>query len=98
MGWGTELWDQYENLATHTQKGIDFLDKYGNFIRDRSAIEVEYAARLRWIFFKRVYDEDLWFKPKADRLRSFQFDKGLLWNDGIQTTLNIFLGSSLEVT
>ncbi|EDS44216.1 thyroid receptor interacting protein [Culex quinquefasciatus] len=39
--------DQYENLATHTQKGIDFLDKYGNFIRDRSAIEVEYAARLR---------------------------------------------------
>lgn len=47
MGWGTELWDQYENLATHTQKGIDFLDKYGNFIRDRSAIEVEYAARLR---------------------------------------------------
>lgn len=47
MGWGIELWDQYENLATHTQKGIDFLDKYGNFIRDRSAIEVEYAARLR---------------------------------------------------
>ncbi|XP_065089995.1 formin-binding protein 1-like isoform X7 [Ochlerotatus camptorhynchus] len=47
MGWGIELWDQYENLATHTQKGIDFLDRYGNFIRDRSAIEVEYAGKLR---------------------------------------------------
>ncbi|XP_039429078.1 formin-binding protein 1-like isoform X12 [Culex pipiens pallens] len=45
--WSTIKADQYENLATHTQKGIDFLDKYGNFIRDRSAIEVEYAARLR---------------------------------------------------
>ncbi|XP_058836107.1 formin-binding protein 1-like isoform X8 [Topomyia yanbarensis] len=47
MGWGTELWDQYENLATHTQKGIDFLERYGSFIRDRSAIEIEYAGKLR---------------------------------------------------
>lgn len=47
MGWGIDLWDQYENLATHTQKGIDFLERYGNFIRDRSAIEVEYAGKLR---------------------------------------------------
>uniref|UniRef100_A0A0K8TM08 Putative cdc42-interacting protein cip4 n=1 Tax=Tabanus bromius TaxID=304241 RepID=A0A0K8TM08_TABBR len=47
MSWGTELWDQYENLATHTNKGIEFLDKYGNFVRDRCAIETEYAAKLR---------------------------------------------------
>ncbi|XP_055602428.1 formin-binding protein 1-like isoform X11 [Uranotaenia lowii] len=47
MGWGLELWDQYENLATHTQKGIDFLERYGSFIRDRSAIEIEYAGKLR---------------------------------------------------
>lgn len=47
MSWGTELWDQFENLATHTQKGIDFLDKYGTFIRDRCTIEIEYAAKLR---------------------------------------------------
>ncbi|XP_059615460.1 formin-binding protein 1-like isoform X3 [Phlebotomus argentipes] len=47
MSWGTELWDQYDNLALHTQKGIDFLDKYGNFVRDRCAIELEYASKLR---------------------------------------------------
>ncbi|XP_054270179.1 formin-binding protein 1-like isoform X3 [Macrosteles quadrilineatus] len=47
MSWGTELWDQYENLSLHTQKGIDFLEKYGHFIRDRCDIEKEYAARLR---------------------------------------------------
>ncbi|XP_046808766.1 formin-binding protein 1-like isoform X3 [Lucilia cuprina] len=47
MSWGTELWDQYDNLAIHTNKGIEFLDKYANFIRDRLAIETEYAAKLR---------------------------------------------------
>ncbi|XP_052860628.1 formin-binding protein 1-like isoform X3 [Anopheles cruzii] len=45
--WGKELWDQYDNLATHTQKGIDFFERFGHFIRDRSAIEVEYALKLR---------------------------------------------------
>lgn len=39
--------DQYDNLAGHTQKGIDFLDKYGNFVKDRCNIEIEYAAKLR---------------------------------------------------
>ncbi|KAM7357804.1 formin-binding protein 1-like Cip4 isoform 6-T7 [Cochliomyia hominivorax] len=47
MSWGTELWDQYDNLAIHTNKGIEFLDKYASFIRDRLAIETEYAAKLR---------------------------------------------------
>ncbi|XP_071445426.1 formin-binding protein 1-like isoform X2 [Hetaerina americana] len=47
MSWGTELWDQYDNIAAHTQKGIDFLEKYGHFIRDRCAIEMEYAGKLR---------------------------------------------------
>jgi hypothetical protein len=47
MSWGTELWDQYETLALHTQKGIHFLKTYGHFIRERSAIEMEYAAKLR---------------------------------------------------
>ncbi|XP_035730322.1 formin-binding protein 1-like isoform X9 [Vespa mandarinia] len=39
--------DQFDNLSHHTQKGIDFLERYGHFIRDRCAIEVEYAAKLR---------------------------------------------------
>ncbi|XP_044593587.1 formin-binding protein 1-like isoform X8 [Cotesia glomerata] len=47
MSWGTELWDQYDNLSLHTQKGIDFLERYGHFIRDRCKIETEYAANLR---------------------------------------------------
>lgn len=41
------LQDQYDNLAAHTQKGIEFLDKYGNFVKERCAIELEYATKLR---------------------------------------------------
>jgi len=47
MSWGTELWDQYDQIAVHTQKGIDFLEKYGHFVDARSKIEAEYASKLR---------------------------------------------------
>ncbi|XP_017053293.1 formin-binding protein 1-like isoform X7 [Drosophila ficusphila] len=47
MSWGTELWDQNDNLAIHTNRGIDALEKYANFLRDRVAIETEYAGKLR---------------------------------------------------
>ena len=39
--------DQYEQLATHTQKGLEFCEKYGHFIKERCAIEIEYAAKLK---------------------------------------------------
>ncbi|KAK9306289.1 hypothetical protein QLX08_003001 [Tetragonisca angustula] len=67
MSWGTELWDQYENLSLHTQKGIEFLERYGHFIRDRCAIEVEYAAKLRRLVKsyqpKKKEEEDYQYSP-----------------------------------
>jgi len=47
MSWGTELWDQYDNIAVHTQKGIDFLERYGHFVDQRCKIEQEYSSKLR---------------------------------------------------
>lgn len=41
------MWDQYDQIAVHTQKGIDFLEKYGHFVDARSKIEAEYASKLR---------------------------------------------------
>ena len=41
------LQDQYDCIASHTQKGIDFLEKYGHFVDQRCKIEQEYAAKLR---------------------------------------------------
>ena len=40
--------DQYDQLHVHTQKGIDFLEKYGHFVDARTKIEQEYASKLRW--------------------------------------------------
>ena len=45
--------DQYDNIAVHTQKGIEFLERYGNFIRDRCTIELEYAGKLRFLHQKK---------------------------------------------
>ncbi|XP_029470152.1 formin-binding protein 1 isoform X13 [Rhinatrema bivittatum] len=47
MSWGTELWDQFDNLEKHTQWGIDFLEKYIKFVKERTEIEINYAKQLR---------------------------------------------------
>ncbi|KYO23284.1 formin-binding protein 1 isoform B [Alligator mississippiensis] len=47
MSWGTELWDQFDNLEKHTQWGIDVLEKYIKFVKERTEIEISYAKQLR---------------------------------------------------
>ncbi|XP_071802027.1 formin-binding protein 1-like [Asterias amurensis] len=47
MNWGEELWDQYSQLEKHTEKGIDFLDKYCHFVKERQQIELQYATSLK---------------------------------------------------
>ncbi|CAG2122655.1 unnamed protein product, partial [Medioppia subpectinata] len=39
--------DQYDNLSAQSHRGIEFLDKYGQFIKERATIETEYASKLR---------------------------------------------------
>nr|XP_020730459.1 formin-binding protein 1 isoform X16 [Odocoileus virginianus texanus] len=47
MSWGIELWDQFDNLEKHTQWGIDILEKYIKFVKERTEIELSYAKQLR---------------------------------------------------
>uniref|UniRef100_A0A3B3UX28 Formin binding protein 1 n=1 Tax=Poecilia latipinna TaxID=48699 RepID=A0A3B3UX28_9TELE len=47
MSWGTELWDQFDNLEKHTQWGIEFVEKYNKFVKERSEIEINYAKQIR---------------------------------------------------
>ncbi|BFZ20710.1 hypothetical protein BsWGS_23748 [Bradybaena similaris] len=47
MSWGIELWDQWDNVNAHTQKGIDFCERYIHFIKERSAVEMDYASKLK---------------------------------------------------
>ncbi|XP_057675923.1 formin-binding protein 1 isoform X6 [Corythoichthys intestinalis] len=39
--------DQFDNLEKHTQWGIDFLEKYSKFVKERSEIEANYAKQIR---------------------------------------------------
>ncbi|KAJ3605750.1 hypothetical protein NHX12_027794 [Muraenolepis orangiensis] len=47
MSWGSELWDQFDNLEKHTQSGIEFVDRYSKFVKERSEIETNYAKQIR---------------------------------------------------
>ncbi|XP_051892735.1 formin-binding protein 1 isoform X1 [Pristis pectinata] len=47
MSWGTELWDQFDNLDKHMQWGIEFVERYNKFVKDRTDIEINYAKQLR---------------------------------------------------
>ncbi|XP_031418149.1 cdc42-interacting protein 4 homolog isoform X2 [Clupea harengus] len=47
MTWGTDLWDQYDNIEKHTQSGLDLMDRYVKFVKERTEIEQAYAKQLR---------------------------------------------------
>ncbi|XP_044031324.1 formin-binding protein 1 isoform X11 [Siniperca chuatsi] len=47
MSWGSELWDQFDNLEKHTQWGIEYVEKYTKFVKERSEIETNYAKQIR---------------------------------------------------
>ncbi|KAM3867866.1 formin-binding protein 1a [Diretmus argenteus] len=57
--WGTELWDQFDNLEKHTGWGIDFLERYTKFVKERADIELSYAKQIRNLSKK--------FHPKRSR-------------------------------
>ncbi|XP_030599220.1 formin-binding protein 1 isoform X6 [Archocentrus centrarchus] len=39
--------DQFDNLEKHTQWGIEFVEKYTKFVKERSEIEISYAKQIR---------------------------------------------------
>ncbi|KAL3975185.1 kelch-like protein 33 [Sarotherodon galilaeus] len=57
--WGTELWDQFDNLEKHTSWGIDFLERYNKFVKERADIELSYAKQIRSLSKK--------YHPKRNR-------------------------------
>ncbi|XP_034043652.1 cdc42-interacting protein 4 homolog isoform X2 [Thalassophryne amazonica] len=47
MDWGTDLWDQCDVIDKHTQSGLDLLERYIKFVKERTEIEQNYAKQLR---------------------------------------------------
>ena len=60
MNWGTELWDQYETVCTHTDSGIKYVKRVTSFVEERIHAEQNYAKELRKLVskYKRKEDED----------------------------------------
>ncbi|XP_045545830.1 formin-binding protein 1 isoform X13 [Salmo salar] len=42
-----QLKDQFDNLEKHTQSGIEFVERYTKFVKERSEIEINYAKQIR---------------------------------------------------
>ncbi|XP_077590667.1 cdc42-interacting protein 4 homolog isoform X3 [Stigmatopora nigra] len=47
MDWGTELWDRCDVIEKHTHSGIELVEKYVKFVKERTEIEQNYAKQLR---------------------------------------------------
>ncbi|KAM3622870.1 uncharacterized protein V6R79_004152 [Siganus canaliculatus] len=47
MDWGSDLWDQYDQIDKHTQSGLDLVERYIKFVKERTEIEQSYAKQLR---------------------------------------------------
>ncbi|XP_049587991.1 formin-binding protein 1-like isoform X3 [Syngnathus scovelli] len=83
MSWGTELWDQFDNLDKHTQWGIDFLERYAKFVKERLEIEQNYAKQLRNLVKK--------YWPKRSKDEEPRFTSCLSFYD-ILNELNDYAG------
>uniref|UniRef100_A0AAZ3PYG2 Formin binding protein 1b n=1 Tax=Oncorhynchus tshawytscha TaxID=74940 RepID=A0AAZ3PYG2_ONCTS len=40
--------DQFDNLEKHTQSGIEFVERYTKFVKERSEIEINYAKQIKY--------------------------------------------------
>uniref|UniRef100_A0AC34QR14 Formin-binding protein 1-like n=1 Tax=Panagrolaimus sp. JU765 TaxID=591449 RepID=A0AC34QR14_9BILA len=63
----SKLWDQTDSVANHQLKGIEFFEKYGNFVKERALIEEEYATKLRNLAKKNMA------KKKDEDLKAFSY-------------------------
>ncbi|XP_005939940.1 cdc42-interacting protein 4 homolog isoform X3 [Haplochromis burtoni] len=71
MDWGTELWDQYDIIEKHTQSGLELVEKYVKFAKERTEIEQNYAKQLRNLSKK--YNQKRSSKDEPEcRLSSYQ--------------------------
>ncbi|OUC49747.1 hypothetical protein D917_05098, partial [Trichinella nativa] len=49
--------DQTNSISAHTLKGIEFLERYAAFIKDRCSVELQYASSLRLLLYYKPVGE-----------------------------------------
>ncbi|XP_037112672.1 cdc42-interacting protein 4 homolog isoform X1 [Syngnathus acus] len=71
MDWGTELWDRCDVIEKHTHSGLELVEKYVKFVKERTEIEQNYAKQLRNLFKKFNLKRNSKDEPDV-RLTSYQ--------------------------
>uniref|UniRef100_A0A667YML9 Formin binding protein 1a n=1 Tax=Myripristis murdjan TaxID=586833 RepID=A0A667YML9_9TELE len=77
-------WDQFDNLEKHTGWGIDFLERYTKFVKERADIELSYAKQIRNLSKK--------YQPKKSREEESRYT----WCLAFVTTLRELSDSSSQ--
>ncbi|MEQ2221614.1 hypothetical protein ILYODFUR_017606 [Ilyodon furcidens] len=85
--------DQFDNLEKHTQWGIEFVEKYTKFVKERSEIEVSYAKQIsssssdplhtRWVVVQSLIFKGSFWSMSSAALRG-SISSGLLQLNQIQ--------------
>ncbi|XP_003371093.1 formin-binding protein 1 [Trichinella spiralis] len=55
--WDFYVMDQTNSISAHTLKGIEFLERYAAFIKDRCSVELQYASSLRLLLYYKPVGE-----------------------------------------
>lgn len=76
-----ETKDQWECIASHTLKGINFLETYGHFVKERCQIEMEYARGLRRLVKS--------YLPKKKECEDLQFSTVKAFRDAVNETADM---------
>ncbi|XP_066940735.1 formin-binding protein 1 isoform X16 [Macrobrachium rosenbergii] len=75
------LMDQWEDISYHTLKGINFLETYGNFVKERCQIEMEYAKGLRRLVKS--------YQPKKKECEELKFSTVRSFRDTVNETADM---------
>uniref|UniRef100_A0A672FZM6 Cdc42-interacting protein 4 homolog n=1 Tax=Salarias fasciatus TaxID=181472 RepID=A0A672FZM6_SALFA len=67
LHWRNILFDQYDVIEKHTQSGLELVEKYVKFVKERTEIEQNYAKQLRNLSKK--YNQK---RSNKDELSSYQ--------------------------
>jgi len=73
MNWGSELWDRYDSVLTHVNKGTEELSTfYSKFIKERGEVEKEYAKNLRKIIAKYCAKDKKELSEDTSQIKGFR--------------------------
>ncbi|KAI3379372.1 hypothetical protein SNEBB_005465 [Seison nebaliae] len=77
LEWKVDLWDKVDSLFVHAFKGIEFSEKFRDYVKERKSVEEKYASNLRNLtskYRKEENEEDLSCNLAFNRMLKETYD------------------------